>query len=208
MHAGDYEDAAQAFTKAIEENPSDEVGYINFGNLLAILGDTERAERFFQKAITVNEEAATAYYGLANLYYNAERFEEAAKLYEKAIRYQLEGADGHFMLSKSLQMTDQLKLALPYAQRASELAPEDDEILLHFGILLASQELFSEAKPVFEQLIERNEENADAHYNMGVLLALTQEDPQPALAHFERALDIEPGYDQAKYMADMIKLRN
>ena len=55
-----YEDAAQAFTQAIEANPEEAIGYINFGNLLAAMNDVERAERFFQKAITVNEKAATA----------------------------------------------------------------------------------------------------------------------------------------------------
>ena len=208
MHTGDYEEAAKAFTQAIEENPEEAVGYINFGNLLAIMNDAERAERFFQKALTLDETAATAYYGLANLYYNSERFEEAAKLYERAIRNNLEGADGHYMLSKSLQMTDELKLALPYAQRAHELAPEDDEITLHYAILLASNELFDQAKPLLEGLLERNPEHADAHYNLGVLYALTQEDAKPALHHLDKALEIEPNYDQARYMADMIRLRN
>ncbi len=80
-----YEEAAQAFNDAIEANPEEAVGYINFGNLLAVLNDTERAERFFQKAITLDDQAATAYYGLANLYYNNERYSEAATLYQKAI---------------------------------------------------------------------------------------------------------------------------
>ncbi|HEY9570419.1 MAG TPA: tetratricopeptide repeat protein, partial [Metalysinibacillus sp.] len=44
-----YDEAAQAFNDAIEANPEEAVGYINFGNLLAVLNDTERAERFFQK---------------------------------------------------------------------------------------------------------------------------------------------------------------
>ena len=77
------------FTQAIEAEPEDAIGYVNFGNLLAVLDDTERAERFFQKAITVDETAATAYYGLANLYYNVERYAEAAKLYEKAVQHKL-----------------------------------------------------------------------------------------------------------------------
>ena len=57
-----YEEAAQFFTEAIENDPENPVGYINFGNLLATLNDVERAERFFQKAITVDEKSATAYY--------------------------------------------------------------------------------------------------------------------------------------------------
>ena len=120
-----YEDAAQAFNDAIEQNPNDVVGYVNFGNLLATLNDVERAERFFQKAITVDDKAATAYYGLANLYYNAERFIEAAKLYQKSIDHGIEGADAYFMLAKSFEREGNPKLALPYMQRAAELAPED-----------------------------------------------------------------------------------
>ena len=58
-----YEDAVKAFTEAIEQNPEDPIGYINFGNVLAAMNDIERAERFFQKAITLDEKAATAYYG-------------------------------------------------------------------------------------------------------------------------------------------------
>ena len=101
------------------------------------MNDVERAERFFQKAITVDEKAATAYYGLANLYYNAERYVEAAKLYQKSIEHGIEGADAYYMLGKSFEnVMDNPKLALPYLQRAAELAPEDVQIRLSYGILL------------------------------------------------------------------------
>ncbi len=65
----DYEQAVVHFNNAIEEEPNNPLGYINFGNLLARMNEIERAERFFQKALTLDEQSATAYYGLANLYY-------------------------------------------------------------------------------------------------------------------------------------------
>ncbi|MER2072265.1 MAG: tetratricopeptide repeat protein, partial [Psychrobacillus sp.] len=52
-----YEKAAEWFNKAIEENPEESIGFINFGNLLASMNENERAERFFQKAITLDEKA-------------------------------------------------------------------------------------------------------------------------------------------------------
>src|SRR5690606_30360576 len=97
MQEGRAEDAIQAFTNAIEEQPEDALGYINFGHVLASMNETERAERFFQKALTLDETSATAYYGLANLYFNAERYEEALKLYEKAVQNGIEGSDAHYM---------------------------------------------------------------------------------------------------------------
>lgn len=45
-----YEDAAKAFTEAIENNPDDPIGYVNFGNLLAAMNDNERAGTFFPKS--------------------------------------------------------------------------------------------------------------------------------------------------------------
>ena len=76
-----YEEAAQAFTQAIESQPNDAIGYVNFGTLLAAMGDIERSERFFQKAITVDETAATAYYGLANLYLSLIHISEPTRPY-------------------------------------------------------------------------------------------------------------------------------
>lgn len=204
-----YEKAAELFTKAIEETPEESIGYINFGNLLASMNENERAERFFQKAITLDEKAATAFYSLANLYYNTERFEEAAKLYEKAITNGIEGPDAYFMLGKSFQKVDHTKLALPYLQRAYELdETQDIQIKLTYGIALASLEMFDLAEPIFKEILEADPENADAHYNMGVLYAVSTSDTENALKHLKEAFTIQPNYDQARYVYDMISLRD
>lgn len=199
-----YEEAAQAFNDAIEQNPEDPVGYVNFGNLLAAMNDVERAERFFQKAITVDEQAATAYYGLANLYYDAERFVEAAKLYQKAIEYKIEGADVYFMLAKSLEREGNSKLALPYMQRAAELAPNDIEIRLSYGILLCVLELFEQAQPELQFVIDEDWNNADAHYNLGVLHAVSTGNIEEAKYHLKQAYTLSPQHDNARTIYDML----
>lgn len=204
----DYEKAAELFTKAIEENPEEAIGYINFGNLLSSMNENDRAERFLQKAIVLDEKAATAYYSLANLYYNVERFEEAAKLYEKAISNGIEGADAYFMLGKSFEKNGQTKLSLPYLQRAYELEPSDIQIKLTYAIALASFEMFIEAEPVLQEILEADEENADAHYNLGVLYAVSTSNTDAALFHLKEAFTIQPSYEQARYVHDMISLRS
>lgn len=202
-----YEEAAQAFNDAIEANPEEAVGYINFGNLLAVLNDTERAERFFQKAITLDDQAATAYYGLANLYYNNERYSEAATLYQKAIEYQLEGADAFYMLAKCLEHQENYKFALPYMQRAAELAPHDSQIRLSYGILLCTLEMFEQAEPELLAVTAMDKENADAHYNLGVLYAVSTQNTEAALHHLQCALDIAPTFEQAQFIYDLVQQR-
>lgn len=202
-----YEDAAQLFTQAIEAEPNNAIGYVNFGNLLAVLEDTERAERFFQKAISVDETAATAYYGLANLYYNAERFAEAVKLYELAVKHKIEGADVYYMMGKCFEKLENPKLALPYLQRAAELAPEDLQIRLAYAIVLCALEMFDEGKKELDTIIEQDWNNADAHYNLGVLYAVSTENTEDAMYHLKQAFTLQPEYDQARYIYDMIAQR-
>lgn len=202
-----YEEAAKFFTQAIEEEPNDALGYVNFGNLLAVLNDSERAERFFQKAITVEETCATAYYGLANLYYEVERFVEAAKLYQKSIEHGIEGADAYYMLGKSFEREEQYKLALPYMQRAAELAPHDLQIRLSYGIILCALEMFDIAKQELQFVIDEDWNNADAHYNLGVLYAVSTDQTDDALYHLKQAYTLQPAFDQARYLYEMVQQR-
>lgn len=69
MQQGKYEEAVKCFHEAIEQQPNDPVGYINFGNILATVGEEEKAIRFFHKALELDEKAATAYYGLGSSLY-------------------------------------------------------------------------------------------------------------------------------------------
>src|SRR5690625_5628835 len=64
-----FEKAAKLLDEAIENDPDDPLGYINFGNLLLHMNDFERAKRFFKKAIELEDRMATAYYSLGNLYF-------------------------------------------------------------------------------------------------------------------------------------------
>lgn len=201
-----YEQAIEAFLKAIDEHPEEAVGYINIGNVFGSIGEVEKAERFFQKAITLDEEAGTALYGLANLYYNEERYKEAAKLYEQAVRKGVEEADAYFMLGKSLERSEEARLALPYFQRAAELAPRDLEIRLSYGIALANQEIFDKAGEAFRYVVEHDADNADAHYNLGFLYAVSTDRKEDALKHLKKAFTLNPEYEQARYIYDMIQL--
>ncbi|WP_438311099.1 tetratricopeptide repeat protein [Sporosarcina sp. FA9] len=205
LQDGSYEKAVEAFMQAIENAPEDAVGYINLGNVFASLGDAEKGEPFFQKAIVLDPEAGTAYYGLASLYYNKELYEEASRLYELAVRKGVDESDAYFMLAKSLERMDKAKLALPYMQRAAELAPEDIEVRLSYGIILANLELFQEAEKEFIFILDKDENNADAHYNIGFLYAVSSDRKEDALAHLKQAFTIEEDYEQARYIYDMIQ---
>ena len=64
-----YEDAAQAFNQAIENDPKNPIGYTNFGNLLIGIHESEKAIAFFEKALDLDENYGAAQYGLGNAFF-------------------------------------------------------------------------------------------------------------------------------------------
>ncbi|RCK12103.1 tetratricopeptide repeat protein [Bacillus licheniformis] len=69
MQKGDFEKAAEAFTKAIDENSGDPVPYINFANLLSAVGELDRALKFYDRAAALDR-AVTP--GQAVVFYKGE----------------------------------------------------------------------------------------------------------------------------------------
>lgn len=194
MQEGKYEEAAKIFNETIEENPSEPVGYINFGNVLTEVGEYEKAIRFYQKALELDEKAAAAYYSLGNLYYETEKLIEAKDMFEAAIRHGLDHSDAYFMLGLTLMALDQAKLAMPYLQRTVELNPNDVDARFQFALCLANAEMYEELIQQLNMVIEQNPEHADAYYNLGVAFAGYRDDVEAAIAYFEKALQAQPNH--------------
>ncbi len=192
MNEKNYEHAAKMFNEAIEENPQDPTGFINFGNLLGIIGDLDRALTFFDRAIALDEKAATAYYGAGTIYYKQDRFEEAVKMFKHAV-LGLDDADVHFMLGMSYYQLGALPHALASFKRAIELAPNDIDARFQYGLSLAQLEQIDQAIQELEYVVQLDDHHADAYFNLGVAYTY-KEKAKEALAAFNRALDIQPNH--------------
>ncbi|NEU31577.1 tetratricopeptide repeat protein [bacterium LRH843] len=190
MNEKKYEEAAKMFNDAIEENPHDPTGFINFGNLLGIVGDYSRALTFFDKAIELDESAATAYYGAGTIYYKQDQFEEAAKMFKHAV-HDLDGDDVHFMLGMSYYQLGALPHALASFKRTVELDPTDIDGRFQYGLCLAQLEQIDEAIKQLIEVVRMDDRHADAYFNLGVAYAY-KDQAEDALASFEKALEIQP----------------
>ncbi|PKR79082.1 hypothetical protein CEY16_04840 [Halalkalibacillus sediminis] len=195
LQEGKMEMAAKVFNDYLEQNPEDPVGYVNFGHLLAKVNESEKAKRFYERALALDETAAIAHYGLGNLYFEEEDFEKATAAYQEAMKAGLDEADVYYMLGRSLMSQEQPKLSLPYLQRASEMVPEDIDIQFQYGLNLAYINMIKEAVEQMKKVIALDEMHSDAHYNLGVgYLHLEEPEPELALKHFEKALEIQPDH--------------
>lgn len=187
-----FDEAANIFNAYIEENPEEPIGYVNFGNLLMHMREFDRALKFYEKSIELDPSTATAHYGIGNVYFEQENYKEAQLRYHDALTHELDVSDVHFMLGLSLQYQELHTLALPYLLRAVELEP-DEEKEFQYGLALAHEELLDEAKKMFDNVLKRNDQHSDAHYNLGVI-ALYDQDIETGLYHFEEALTYQPDH--------------
>lgn len=192
----DYEAAAKLMIEYIDEAPTDPIGYINLGNLMATTNQSEEAERFFLKAIELDEKVATAFFGLGNLYYNNELYDEAEKMYQHCMKLGLEDPDVFYMLGQTYMKRQDFMLALPFLQRASEL-DRSSATIFPYGLALAQMNYVREAKEVFESVIELEQHHADALYNLGII-AVHDEDMDRALDYFEQVLAVQPTHTLAQ----------
>lgn len=188
----DIEAALELLFQQIEKEPEEANHYINAGTLLAEAGKEEEAERFFQKALTLNKEHGGAYYGLANIYFNHQRFTEAIKLYQKAIEYGLKDADTYYMLAMCFVNLGDHKAALAYMLEAYNLKSADDEIAFQYGLVLCQLEMYQQGILVFDKLLMKNNNHADALYNKALAQFMIDENIEQAINTFKAALIADP----------------
>lgn len=97
------------------------------------------------------------------------------------------------LLANLLGNTGRIQDAVPWYERALELAPDDYGIRLDFARSLAGAGLFSDAEAQFQQVLTNDPHNQTAHYYLAQLyLSWEPARREEALEHYERAVVIDP----------------
>lgn len=81
-----FKDAEASFKEAIALDSSEEMAYINLGNLYDQIGKKQQALLSYQKAIMLNNNNTRAYYNLGLLYMEMNEWKNAKQQFEAALR--------------------------------------------------------------------------------------------------------------------------
>jgi outer membrane protein OmpA-like peptidoglycan-associated protein len=103
-----YEEAINAYEKAIELKPDYAPAYNNLGDLCERISDAPRALKYYQLAVRMKPDFAEAYAGMGDVYFRSGEFDKAVGSYEKSLR--LEQSQGVKVLTEH---------RLAYGKRAS-----------------------------------------------------------------------------------------
>ncbi len=170
----------------------------NIGRLYLKSEDYEKAIWEYEKALALNPQVVEAYNGVGIAYTMRNRFSEAIDAQQYALKLQPDFAEAHAGLGLVYlaQKKDELALkhykqTLMLIQKRNETRKNkfEEEVNLKIGFILLKHKRYSEAVPVYQAVIELNQDNAEAYHNLGVCYA-HQQKTDKALSALQKAIEI------------------
>ena len=153
---GQLDQAAFAFDKAINIEPSSADAHNNLGNVLLEQDKPEEAIKAFNEALTINPEYAEAYYNSGNALQALGMFNDALEAYKKAISYKPDYADAYRGLSSvDKYKNNEHQLMQVESLLSSQNVTENAKCSLNFALAKMYEDK-GELKKAFKCLSEGN----------------------------------------------------
>lgn len=136
---GKYEEAAAAFQRASEKEPSEPIYYNNMGESYIKLGKYDEAIQAFKKMLEIQPESYTANKKLGELYGQKKQYEAAIPYYRKAVELSPQDPVAFYDLGACLINIRQYEPALEALQKAVELKPDYAQAYYQMGMIYVNQ---------------------------------------------------------------------
>ena len=172
---GKFEEAVEAYNKALSIKPDLAEVYNNLGNAFRDQDKFEEAIEAYNKALTIKPDYAEAYNNLGNAFRDRGKLEEAIEAYNKALSIKPDYAEAHNNLGNALQNQGKLDEASASYERAVIIKPDFAEAHRHLSMM----KRYTSRDPHFIQVkkIYRSENLDEASKSsLGFALAKMYED--------------------------------
>jgi tetratricopeptide (TPR) repeat protein len=124
------EEAAKAYRKALELDPSLTAALINLANIHYSRDELTEAQALYERAIGLESDFFEAHFNLGNIYHDLGRFSDAQACYREALRLNPFYADAHFYLAVTLEKMGFAQDARPHWRAYRQLAPNGEWVEL------------------------------------------------------------------------------
>ena len=151
----------------------------------------------FGQALAVNPTSTVALNGLGNVESKRGDWTAALALYHRAVAADSTNASSWLNVGRAELALGHPLPAIDGFQRALEFRPDYDKARLPFAAALAAVGRAEDAAAQIEALLARRPDDALAWENLGRIRAFQNRKPE-AIAHFQRALEINPRLESAR----------
>jgi tetratricopeptide (TPR) repeat protein len=154
---------------------------------------SEEAVTSFAKAVELAPDNIASRFYLAQALAMSGKGEAAVEQYEKLTEMQPDVAEIRLNYAQVLNGLERHPEAVAQWTRALALKPGDKTILFQLAYAELRAELPEQARPRFEELVQKDPDDADHHYGLGQSAFLTN-DLETAESSFRKAAEIDPRY--------------
>lgn len=210
-------DAEQCYLKAIEYKHDYADAYCNLGMLYMGLNFMDKALEYYNKAIELNPDKSLFYLNKGVLYQKTGEMDLASVNFIRALALNWKLVEALYHLGEIARLSNDLKAAISYYEKALELDPENSESCDQLAYVFQRVCLWDKAKIKIDQLVELTDkaiksgtEIVESPHNL-----LNRRDDPEVLFHVSRAwsdkifhsvASLSPGYHHTKKTKDKITI--
>jgi tetratricopeptide (TPR) repeat protein len=164
----DYPDADKWFTKAVEWNPKDSLGWYYLGRTKYSENRFDEAIAAFQQCLKLNPKDVKAEDNLGLSYEGLNRTEDAVAAYRNAIAWQMDSAvknpEPFLNLGSLLADGDRVDEGLSYLLEAARLNAQDYRVHRQLGKVFTRLNQLEKAQAELEKAVALAPQNAPVHF--------------------------------------------
>lgn len=183
---GNVPEATAALQQAIGHQPDFIPALVNLGLLLRQQGDAAGACELLERANKPGPYQAAAAQNLGALYRELGQPARAVGCFQTVLQLAPQSIDAQLGLATALAETGQFEAAVVHAQKSLTLAPQHPLVLREVGRIQQVAGNVAEARSLFERSLQNDNQSADTHAALALLLQQEQEIDR-ALEHYQHA---------------------
>ena len=199
MATGDAEGAAGEFEKAMGISKIFVAAYKNYATVQHKMGNIAKAVEAMEFVERISPTDSERTFLLGRLMLIAGRKEEG-KNHIKGLLKRCQGKEKETLVGKAAQVFLEAGLfeeAKDMYMMSLDFNPSDLGTINRLGLLLRQQGKFDEALQCYLSALKKFPDHPGLHHNLGVLY-VTRKDYKTGRAHLQRALSLDPRFDEAK----------
>ena len=204
-----FENSLKYFNKAISLNDKVALTHNNLGTLYAFTKNLDNAEKYFKNSIKLDSNFLDAYLNLGSLYFDKFDFDPALYYFKKIIKKDASYSFMNVVYEKMgliLKEKGETEKAIDYFNK-SILIKDSPALYNNLGHMYFTLKSWHIAKQNFLKAFNLNSKKALYAYNIACCdYELNNE--KDAIIFLEKAIDLNPNYEQAAHLLSSINGKN
>jgi len=202
----DWRSEHNLWASTVQTTPENHIAHFNLGVVYSKESRLSEAILHYKKSIELSPAFREAYLGLSNAYMELNLCDETESILSEATRIFPGEYRAFYNLANTYLYKKDLKLAVSAYRKSLEINPQYADAYGNLAIALLWAKDFADAKIACNKAIELESGNALFHNTLGAInFALGN--VEESITAFEKALAIQPGYEEAQKNLEEAKQR-